>query len=342
MKKDKHKAKRSANYKKQHGISSAKNANRTAKSTIAAEAEATLRHIVKPKGHGVKSQSELIIEKQEELKQYSRRKVESNWEKYEDFVVDPDTETEKVRSEPRGEDFQKLLSKSDDASSQLRMKDEVWWDGDDQDDETETEIGKLFKIDYVDLARRLKCIPLHERLGISTKYFDEDLLNKINEDAAEHTKRYQEMLDAEKAQELNNPQESENPTPSDTVSDLSSRELMTEPTVGACINSCEANKLHEVTDEHCNQQSSDVTLRTNNETEHCTKDVKQTDSQSADRLSHSAVSPSSRSHIDSGSPVTSSDRSTKSADDKEPTTEPHAKHSEEENLENWLDDFLDD
>nr|XP_054758812.1 cell death regulator Aven-like [Lytechinus pictus] len=334
MKKDKHKAKRSANYKKQHGISSAKNANRTGKSTTAAEieADATLRHA---KGHGVKSQAELIIEKQEEqLKQYSRRKVESNWEKYEDFVVDPDTEAEKVRSEPRGEDFQKLLSRSDDASSQLRMKDEVWWDEDDQDDETETEIGKLFKIDYVDLSRRLKCIPLHERLGISTKYFDEDLLNKINEDAAEHANRYQEMLDAEKAQE------SGIPTPSDTVADLSSRELMTEPTVGACINSCEANKLHEVTDEQCIEQSSDVTLRTNSDTEHCTKDVKQTDSQATVRLSNSAASPSSRSHIDSGSLVTSSDRSTKSADDKEPTTEPHAKHNEEENLEEWLDDYL--
>lgn len=43
--------------------------------------------------------------------QYARRKVESNWTKYDDFVVDDEREAE-VSSEPRGEDFQKLAAKS--------------------------------------------------------------------------------------------------------------------------------------------------------------------------------------------------------------------------------------
>eukprot|EP00057_Strongylocentrotus_purpuratus_P001306 XP_001197910.1 PREDICTED: cell death regulator Aven [Strongylocentrotus purpuratus] len=339
MKHDKHKAKNSANYKKKHGISPGKSEDKTQRKVKEHQHGGSAVDLHTQAQALAEIRESLIIEKQHEIrKEYARRKVESNWTKYDDFVVDDEREAE-VSSEPRGEDFQKLAAKSDDASSQLRMKDEVWWDGDDQQDETETEIGELFKVDYVDLARRLKCIPLHERLGISTKYFDEDLLNRINEDAAENAKSYQEILAAENAQDL------DNPASSDTT-DNQTRGL-SEPTISASSkNSCKIDRLQEVIVKDNNEQICHDASRTGSDREHCARDMEQTESQvSNDRAT--TVSDSSCSHPDSqsstsGSLATPSNKSTLSADVKEPASELQTKPDEEENLEEWLEDILDD
>ncbi|CAL1527532.1 unnamed protein product [Lymnaea stagnalis] len=101
-------------------------------------------------------------------KNYRRREIVSNWNKYE---LEPNQEEEKIVS--RGENFEKLISMAGKAMSHFRFKDELEWE---QDDElTETDNGDMYSqvlsINPADLIRNLSCIPVHQILGISQDVF---------------------------------------------------------------------------------------------------------------------------------------------------------------------------
>lgn len=141
-------------------------------------------------------------------------------------------------------------------------------------------------------------------------HFQEDLLNRINEDAAEHSKRYQEILAAENTQDL------DNPTSSDTTDNQTRGP--SEPTISASKNSCEIDRLQEVIVKDNNEQICHDASRTKSDREHSARDMEQTDSQvTKDRAT--TVSDSSCSHPDSqsstsGSLATPSNKSALSAD----------------------------
>ncbi|XP_071503015.1 uncharacterized protein [Diadema antillarum] len=84
------------------------------------------------------------------------------------------------------------------AAEQFHFKDDTF---DLQDDEIQTEmeaINKLFTINFKEVADYLKATPLHKRLDIPEKYFEKDMLDKINADADYHSARFREQLSREK------------------------------------------------------------------------------------------------------------------------------------------------
>ncbi|NXN09162.1 AVEN regulator, partial [Indicator maculatus] len=96
-------------------------------------------------------------EEKEEQKSYSRRKILSNWSRYED------TEREGELEEPqRGTDFSVLLSSAGDFFAQFRFADEKEW-------ARESVCHKQFSalsVDCQSLAQALQELPLHLRLNV--------------------------------------------------------------------------------------------------------------------------------------------------------------------------------
>ncbi|NWQ74373.1 AVEN regulator, partial [Columbina picui] len=101
-------------------------------------------------------------EEKEEHKSYSRRKIFSNWSRYED------TEKEEQREHgesQRGTDFSVLLSSAGDSFTQFRFADEKEWD-------RENICHKQFSaltIDCQSLVQALQELPLHLRLNVAAE-----------------------------------------------------------------------------------------------------------------------------------------------------------------------------
>ncbi|NXI54250.1 AVEN regulator, partial [Chloroceryle aenea] len=100
-------------------------------------------------------------EEKEEQKSYSRRKIFSNWSRYED--------TEERQSEcgesQRGTDFSVLLSSAGDSFTQFRLADEKEWD-------RESICHKQFSalsVDCQSLVEALQELPLHLRLNVAAE-----------------------------------------------------------------------------------------------------------------------------------------------------------------------------
>ncbi|KAM9381348.1 cell death regulator Aven [Phaethornis superciliosus] len=101
-------------------------------------------------------------EEKEELKSYSRRKIISNWSRYEET----EKEEQRVRGESqRGTDFSVLLSSAGDSFTQFRFADEREW-------ERESICHKqlpAFSIDCQSLVQALQELPLHLRLNVAAE-----------------------------------------------------------------------------------------------------------------------------------------------------------------------------
>ncbi|XP_013772722.1 uncharacterized protein LOC106457818 [Limulus polyphemus] len=118
---------------------------------------------------------------------YSRRKITSNWNRYEKSTCDNEIEE---TYQQKGEDFEVILGFSGDSSSQLRLQDEKEWD----EDVNEQPDLDLLNIHCDILASTLKCIPLHKRLGLSEESLTLELIS-----------RFQQVADCNKSSRKENP-----------------------------------------------------------------------------------------------------------------------------------------
>ncbi|XP_062432219.1 cell death regulator Aven [Rhea pennata] len=101
-------------------------------------------------------------EEKEDLKSYSRRKIVSNWSRYED--AEKEGQNESAESQ-RGTDFSVLLSSAGDSFTQFRFAEEKEWD-------TESTCHKqlsALNVDCQTLAQALQELPLHLRLNVAAE-----------------------------------------------------------------------------------------------------------------------------------------------------------------------------
>lgn len=125
---------------------------------------------------------------------YSKRTIQSNWEKYNEPVLDKYGDTK------CGEDYETAISSSGGFASVLQLQDETYWD------ETSDQ-EKCIAIDFNDIAFALKCIPVTKRLNLPSDIFDSDQLSKF-ESAANYNKKiysskFEQNVQSQKLNEVN-------------------------------------------------------------------------------------------------------------------------------------------
>ncbi|XP_066550759.1 cell death regulator Aven isoform X2 [Amia ocellicauda] len=101
-------------------------------------------------------------EEEEGAQVFSRRKLASNWDRYEA------AEKEELGEESlmqRGQDFHVLLSSAGDSFTQFRFSEEKEWE---VDASANNQMSALF-VDCQSLARSLQELPLHERLNLEAE-----------------------------------------------------------------------------------------------------------------------------------------------------------------------------
>ncbi|XP_025951556.1 cell death regulator Aven isoform X2 [Dromaius novaehollandiae] len=101
-------------------------------------------------------------EEKEDLKSYSRRKIVSNWSRYED--AEKEGQNESAESQ-RGTDFSVLLSSAGDSFTHFRFAEEKEWD-------TESichEQLSALSVDCQILVQALQEVPLHLRLNVAAE-----------------------------------------------------------------------------------------------------------------------------------------------------------------------------
>lgn len=107
---------------------------------------------------------------------HARRKVLSNWGKYEEI---PDTETP-------GKDFQSLLNVPISQGGHFAFKSEKNWAIE------VTKYSDLFSLNVKKLARDIDCIPFTEYIGVEEKYFTVDQLTRFH-NLAEKSRTFVEV-----------------------------------------------------------------------------------------------------------------------------------------------------
>ncbi|NWX24919.1 AVEN regulator, partial [Aegotheles bennettii] len=101
-------------------------------------------------------------EENKELKSYSRRRIFSNWSRYED--TEKEGQSERGESQ-RGTDFSVLLSSAGDSFTQFRFADEKEWD---RESICHKQLSAL-SVDCQSLAQALQELPLHLRLNVAAE-----------------------------------------------------------------------------------------------------------------------------------------------------------------------------
>ncbi|NWX41455.1 AVEN regulator, partial [Steatornis caripensis] len=102
-------------------------------------------------------------EEKEEQKSYSRRKIFSNWSRYED--TEKEGQSERGESQ-RGTDFSVLLSSAGDSFTQFRFADEREWD---RDSICHKQLSPALSVDCQSLVQALQELPLHLRLNVAAE-----------------------------------------------------------------------------------------------------------------------------------------------------------------------------
>ncbi|XP_006815803.1 cell death regulator Aven-like [Saccoglossus kowalevskii] len=116
----------------------------------------------------------------EYYRKFSRRKVESNWDRYEGL---PDDEEEAIQM--RGSDFSILINQAGTASSQFCFQDEKEW----KEEMKSIQIANnVLSLDVDALSSSLNTIPLHKILQIEEDIFQPTTIRKFEEKAAENKK----------------------------------------------------------------------------------------------------------------------------------------------------------
>ncbi|XP_038073227.1 uncharacterized protein LOC119741516 [Patiria miniata] len=206
MKPDQHRKKRSAQYKRKHGISQKTDATKSkANSSSAVKCADASDTSTRPKesGQNLKESNhnsssdrhdtyrarnrDFTQDESEEVRSFARRKIESNWDRYE--PLDDDVDESYNYDGLKGADFKALLSLTGDASSQFRFKDEQLWEEEESDLEKTQESEGIPAIDCHDLSQRLMAIPLQVRLNIDCVFFEPPTLKSFEELASRHKEK---------------------------------------------------------------------------------------------------------------------------------------------------------
>ncbi|XP_027975337.1 cell death regulator Aven [Eumetopias jubatus] len=108
------------------------------------------------------SDAETYGEENEEQGNYSKRKIVSNWDRYQDTEKEVNNESGESQ---RGTDFSVLLSSAGDSFSQFRFVEEKEWDG----EASCPKQNSAFYVDCESLARALQELPLSLRLNVAAE-----------------------------------------------------------------------------------------------------------------------------------------------------------------------------
>ncbi|XP_055989937.1 cell death regulator Aven [Sorex fumeus] len=108
------------------------------------------------------SDAETYGEENDEHGNYSKRKVVSNWDRYQDIEKEVDNEGGESQ---RGTDFSVLLSSAGDSFSQFRFAEEKEWDS----DVSCPKQNSTFYVDCESLVRALQELPLSLRLNVAAE-----------------------------------------------------------------------------------------------------------------------------------------------------------------------------
>ncbi|KAM4829862.1 cell death regulator Aven [Thomomys bottae] len=108
------------------------------------------------------SDSDTYREENDEQRNYSKRKVISNWDRYQDTEEEINTESGESQ---RGTDFSVLLSSAGDSFSQFRFAEEKEWEG----DASCPKQNSALYVDSESLVRALQELPLSLRLNIAAE-----------------------------------------------------------------------------------------------------------------------------------------------------------------------------
>lgn len=110
---------------------------------------------------------------------FSRRKLTSNWEKYE-IKTEEDPH---LGITQKGESFEKLLKSAGASNSQFRFKDETFWEDDVSDLPT-----NWITIDLKGLADSLDSLTLCQKLNLSKEHFTNDQIKFMRVETKEYSK----------------------------------------------------------------------------------------------------------------------------------------------------------
>ncbi|XP_034850778.1 cell death regulator Aven [Mirounga angustirostris] len=108
------------------------------------------------------SDAETYGEENEEQGNYSKRKIVSNWDRYQDIEKEVNNESGESQ---RGTDFSVLLSSAGDSFSQFRFVEEKEWDG----EASCPKQNSAFYVDCESLVRALQELPLSLRLNVAAE-----------------------------------------------------------------------------------------------------------------------------------------------------------------------------
>ncbi|XP_007938678.1 cell death regulator Aven [Orycteropus afer afer] len=108
------------------------------------------------------SDAETYGEENEEQGNYSKRKIVSNWDRYQDTEKEVDNESGESQ---RGTDFSVLLSSAGDSFSQFRFAEEKEWDS----EVSCPKQNSAFYVDCESLVKALQELPLSLRLNVAAE-----------------------------------------------------------------------------------------------------------------------------------------------------------------------------
>lgn len=103
------------------------------------------------------------MEEEEEEQVFTRRKLESNWDRYEES--EKETQNDDEMPVQRGADFHVLLESAGDSFTQFRFSEEKEWE---MDSLAASQFSGVF-VDLPALAQCLQELPLHQRLNLEAE-----------------------------------------------------------------------------------------------------------------------------------------------------------------------------
>ncbi|ESO86138.1 hypothetical protein LOTGIDRAFT_167364 [Lottia gigantea] len=208
MRPDEHKKKKSAQYKQKHGVPKdtndgkgtggkndkikfsgkpVKGKNSQDGASSSKEIPCRPSSISRPSNKQVSSNSSdseedvpsqgVVYQK----KTFSKRKIVSNWDRYEIPHVD-----ENKVEESKGSDFSTVLNLTGSSLSQFRFKSEKNLDKELSD----ISASQYSNLDLQDLSTCIDTLPLYKQLAIDQHLFTEDQIEKMNTESKEKSKEY--------------------------------------------------------------------------------------------------------------------------------------------------------
>ncbi|XP_070704903.1 cell death regulator Aven [Pempheris klunzingeri] len=112
--------------------------------------------------HRDQDEGESFQEEDDRMEVFSRRKLESNWDRYEESErQEPDDNT----PTQRGTDYQVLLESAGDSFTQFRFSEEKDWE---MNSFAPSQMPAVF-VDLAALAQSLQQVPLHQRLNLEAE-----------------------------------------------------------------------------------------------------------------------------------------------------------------------------